>query len=611
MAGTMSARAGVMAAALAVAGAAQAVRFSVRPQPEQHQYAVAMSVAGPSGELTDFEMPEWMPGYYGLMHYANYVSHFEARDGAGHALAWERTTESRWRVVSAHAAAVEVSYEVAAPRAFVASNSLDAQGGFIAPPGLFLYVAGRLQEPATVAMHAPAGWSTIATGLDAVPGAVDTFRAPDFDALYDSPWLLGPLETTSFSVRGVPHEIVLEEVPPEVDRAKMAADLRRIVTAATTMMGAVPYRKYVFLMIGRGNGGIEHLNSAAIAFNGRSLLTPAGYQSWLSYVAHEYFHNFNVKRIRPLALGPFDYQTANLTDMLWVAEGLTVYYEDLLVERAGLMTPDEYLGKLQAALDKFENAPGHRYQSATESSLQAWSTGSGVGADRNTSISYYDNGALLGAMLDLAIRAHSHNRASLDSAMRELYQTYAVRDGRGYTDAEFKAACERAAGAPLDEVFSYAATSAEPDYAKYFAYAGLRLTQTTTPAPGAYLGISTQAGASPTTAGRGRGRGMAPPPPLVIRSLDLGSPAAAAGLEVGDLLVTLGGAPITPVALNQALAAGKAGDPVTLGFRRKGGPDQSATVTLGAGRGVQYTLARIEQPTALQAAILRGWMVGR
>ena len=607
----------------AMTAGAQAIRFSVRPQPGRHQYAVAMRVTGPTPELTDFTMPEWMPGYYGMMHYARYVTGFSAHDGAGRALPFEHTTESTWRVVTAHAAAVDVTYSVTASRTFVASNSLEADRGFIAPPGLFLYIDGRLQEPATVAMQPPAGWTTVATGLDAVRGEPDTFRAPDFDTLYDSPWLIGKQETVSFTVHGVPHRIVLQDIPPAVDRAKMAADLQRIVATATTMMGTVPYHQYVFLMMGRGNGGIEHLNSSANSFNGQGLLTPTGYQSWLSYIAHEYFHNFNVKRIRPLALGPFDYQNENLTDMLWVAEGLTVYYEDLLVERAGLMTPEEYRGRLQAALNKFENAPGHRYQSATESSLQAWNTGSGEGADRNTSISYYDNGGLLGAMLDLAIREHSHNRSSLDSAMRGLYQTYAVKDGRGYTDAEFQTACERAAGAPLDDVFTYASSSVEPDYAKYFAYAGLQLGVEDLPAPGAYLGINTQmapdaAPARPTAGaaaasgrGRGRGRGAAPPPPpLIIRGIDAGSPASAAGLQVGDVLTTLDGSPITEVALNRVLALGKSGDTVAFGFRRGAAAEQTAPVTLAAGRKVQYTLAPAAHPTPEQAAILRSWMSG-
>ena len=596
----------LLALALGTAAGAQTIGFSVRmAHPERHEYQVTMRVAGPTGELTDFMMPEWMPGYYGILHYANNVSHFTVTDGAGRPLGWERTTESTWRVVTAHAAAVEVRYDVAATRAFVATNFLDATRGFIAPPGLFLYLRGKLKLPATVTVHLPPGWTTAATGLEAVPGARDEFRAPDFDVLYDSPWLLGTQPTVSFTVRGVPHEIVLDQIPAGVGRAKMARDLQRIVTTATDMMGTVPYRKYVFLMIGHGNGGIEHLNSAAISFNGRSLLTLRGYASWLPYVAHEYFHNFNVKRIRPLALGPFDYEVPNLTRMLWVSEGLTVYYEDLLVERAGLMSRRQYLGTLQAELNEFENAPGHRYQSDTESSLDSWSTGSGEGANRAISVSYYDNGGLLGAMLDLAIREDSGNRHSLDSAMRYLYRTYAVRDQRGFTDAEFQQACEREAGAGLAQVFSYAATTAEPDYAKYFAYAGLQLTVRRTRAAGAYLGMSTQA--LPQAPGGGRGVFAPPPPPLVIRSVDAGSPAQAAGLEAGDVLTQLNGQPVTPLALNAALAAGAAGSTLTLRYER-GGAAHTAAITLAAGRRLRYSLTAMAHPTPLAVAIYRAWL---
>ncbi len=612
MAGIWVRRAALTASLLGAAAAAQMVGFSVRmAQPERHEYQVTMRVAGRTGELTDFEMPEWMPGYYGILHYPEYVSHFRVTDGGGRALGWEKTTAYTWRVVTDHAAAVTVRYDVAATRAFVATNYLGATRGFIAPPGLFLYIHGKLGLPATVTVHLPPGWTTAATGLAAVPGTKDEFRAPDFDVLYDSPWLLGTQPTVSFSVRGVPHEIVLDQMPAAVNRAKMATDLKRIVTTATDMMGTVPYRKYVFLMIGRGDGGIEHLNSAAISFNAGMLLSPRSYRSWLGYAAHEYFHNFNVKRIRPLALGPFDYETPNLTTMLWVSEGLEVYYQDLLVERAGLMSPRQYLNVLQAALNEFENAPGHRYQSDTESSLDSWSTSSGVGANRATSISYYDNGALLGAMLDFAIREGSHDRHSLDSAMRYLYRTYAVRDRRGFTDAEFEQACEREAGTSLAQVFSYAATTAEPDYAKYFAYAGLKLSETTAPAPGAYLGMNTQAlpHAAPAAAfgGRGRRRGAAPPPPLIIRSLDAGSPARAAGLAVGDVLTQLNGQPITPAALNAVLASDADGSTITLAYRR-GGAAHTATVTLAAGRRVAYTLAPMAHPTPLQAAIDRAWM---
>ncbi len=164
--------------------------------------------------------------------------------------------------------------------------------------------------------------------------------------------------------------------------------------------------------------------------------------------------------------------------MLWVSEGLSVYYQDLVLVRAGLMTKDQYLTKMAGAIGTFDNSTGHRYQSATESSQNTWNSGSGVGGDRNTTISYYNNGAMLGAMLDLKIRDGSKNQKSLDDVMRSLYQKYYEQKKRGFTDAEFRAECEHAAGEKLDDVFSYASTTKEVNYAKYFALAGLKLEAT-------------------------------------------------------------------------------------------------------------------------------------
>src|SRR5207249_11055601 len=180
-------------------------------------------------------------------------------------------------------------------------------------------------------------------------GKPNTLEAPDFDVLYDSPILIGNQEYLRFDVRGVPHYVSIENLAADVDRTKMIADLKTMVTAATELMGDVPYKHYTFLMMGRGGGGIEHANSSSNQFDGKSLSNPAGYLRWLSFICHEYFHGFNVKRIRPLALGPFDYDQENLTNMLWVSEGLSVYYQDLILVRAGLMGSGEYLTKMSNA----------------------------------------------------------------------------------------------------------------------------------------------------------------------------------------------------------------------------------------------------------------------
>jgi predicted metalloprotease with PDZ domain len=568
-----------------------AMAFTVSmPQASSHRFHVALRCTGVSGATQDFKMPVWTPGFYRVLDYAKYVRDFRAEDETGRALPWEKTAKNTWRVAAGNAAAVVLNYDVEASAAFVARNYIDEQRAFIAPAGLFVYLAGRIQHPATVAFQMPADWARISTGLDPVDGPPHTFFAPDFDVLYDSPFLLGNQEILQFPVAGRPHTMAIENVPASVNREKMTSDLQRMVEASTRLMGDVPYRHYTFLLMGKGNGGIEHANSAAISFNGESLTTEAGYARWLSYVAHEYFHNFNVKRIRPLALGPFDYDQENLTDMLWVSEGLSVYYEDLVLVRAGLMTRGQYLEKMAGAIAKFENAPGHRYQSAAESSLNTWSMLPG-GGDRGTTISYYDNGAMLGALLDLKIRNESHNRKSLDDAMRSLYREYYQRKARGFTDAEFRMECETAAGGSLAEVFDYASSSREMDYAKYLAYAGLRLETAMEEAPGAYLGVNTR------TLDEGLG----------ITDVAPGSPAHSAGLTIEDRIASVNGARATAKGLNDLLAAGKADDKIEIQCFR-GGAAREVEIVLERNTKRSYRIAPMDAVNALQAEILRDWL---
>jgi predicted metalloprotease with PDZ domain len=522
------------------------------------------------------------------------VRDFRAEDGAGQSLPWEKVAANTWRVATGDAAAVVLNYDVEASVSFVARNYIDDTRAFIAPAGLFLHLAERIQHPATAAFQLPASWARISTGLDPVAGQPNTFFAPDFDVLYDSPMLMGNQEILQFSLAGRSHTLAVENVPASVNREKMTSDLQRMVEAATRLIGDVPYQHYTFLLMGKGNGGIEHTNSAAISFNGDSLTKEDGYLRWLSYVAHEYFHNFNVKRIRPLALGPFDYDQANLTDMLWASEGLTVYYQDLLLVRAGLMTRGQYLEKMAGAITKFENASGHRYQSAAESSLYTWGAPRGAppgGGDRSTSISYYDNGAMLGALLDLNIRNESHNRKSLDDVMRGLYREYYQRKARGFTGAEFRSECEKAAGGPLTEVFEYVSTSREMDYAKYLAYAGLRVETAEEAAAGAFLGVNTK------TQDDG----------LIIADVASASPAQNAGLAVEDRILTLDGAHATAKSLNDLLSAKKAIDKIKVQFSRKGAT-QEVEIVLGKNSKRSYKIAPMDALSALQSDIGNDWL---
>jgi predicted metalloprotease with PDZ domain len=629
--------ASLFCSALAYAQGNMAFTVSM-PQPASHTVHVTFRCDGLKGELQDFKMPVWSPGYYGVGDYSRNVSNFRVEDAAGHALPYEKTARNTWRVAAGNAPVVVLNYDVFGNTSFAANTLVAEDRAYLSPSGVFMHLASRVEQPVTVAIQMPSGWKQIATGLEPVKGRPNTFLADNFDVLYDSPILMGNQEYLQFDVKGVPHYVAMEFVPESVNRPKMLADLQKMVTAATQLIGDVPYKHYTFLMVGRGNGGIEHLNSSSDFFNGESITSEAGYLRWLSFIAHEYFHNFNVKRIRPIALGPFDYDQENLTHMLWVSEGLSVYYEDLVLVRAGLMTKEQYLGKMASAIGSFENASGRHYQSATESSMNTWNSGSGVGGDRNTTISYYNNGAMIGAMLDLRIREGSKNQKSLDDVMRGLYRKYYQEKKRGFTDAEFRAECEAAAGGDMTEVLEYAATSKEVNYAKYFALAGLKLDATSADAPGGYIGLDTHteeiapsempvgggrggrgagapaqggtqaaAGRGPATGGGGRGRGGAPAMRLVVTDVAAGSPAQAAGLKAGDHIVSVDDTPATAPVLNDAV---KPDAKIKLHISRSGA-EQDIEVPVAKNSKKTYTLTALPTATPSQTAILNHWLRDR
>jgi predicted metalloprotease with PDZ domain len=440
--------------------------------PSDHKFHVTMRCTGLDAPTIDLQMPSWMPGYYLLLDYAKSLSDFHVTDDKGHELYWEKTTNSTWRVEHPAGASLTIAYDILAKKAFVAQPWLDSTHAYIAPTGVFLYVDGQLQQPVTVEVKPLQGWSRIATGLTSVQGHPHTYRAPTFDILYDCPILAGPLEDIpAFKVRGVPHYFTGYHMG-DFDKQQLSADLNEIVTQAVNVIGDIPYKDYTFLAIGDGPGGIEHLNSTTIGFSGASMKTAEGRQRMHCFIAHEYFHHYNVKRIRPIALGPFDYQQASKTDQLWVSEGLTVYYEYMLVRRAGLMTSDDLLHHFQSDINSYEKHSGHLYQTLAQASEDTWSEGP-FGGNPDSSISYYQKGPVVGLMLDFAIRHHTGNKKSLDDVMRTLYQQFYQQKNRGFTGPEFRSVCESIAGVDLSEIFDYVYTTKEPDYAKYLGYGGV------------------------------------------------------------------------------------------------------------------------------------------
>lgn len=453
------------------------IRFKVSMEdPETHYYHVELRCEGYAKEKMNFKLPAWTPGYYWVMDFAKNVIRFDAQTGSGKKLDWDKVDKNNWEVNTQHADVVIITYDVFANTHSVADPFIDESHAYISPAGIFMHPDGALKEPVTISLKPYKKWAVTSTGLDKVSGVQDTYTAADFDVLYDSPFYIGNQKTMSFDVKGIKHVVAMVN-PSIFDTVRLVGDLKKMVNAATDLMGDIPYKHYSFIIMGPGNGGLEHRNSTAVFSSARYTMdTKASYNAWLSFLAHEYFHLYNIKAIRPVALGPFNYDKENLTHMLWVSEGFTVYYEYAVLNRAGLLTREELLNALTGDITKFENIPGHQLQSATASSYDTWIQFFNRNENAaNTTISYYDKGCVLGALLDLKIRNATENKKSLDDVMRTLYKDFYQDKKRGFTDLEFRQNCEMIAGTSLEEIFSYASTVKDIDYQKYFGYAGLHI----------------------------------------------------------------------------------------------------------------------------------------
>ncbi len=458
---------------------AMEISFSVSmPAPTSHQFEVVMHCEGIKQDTIEYKMPMWMPGYYQIMNYPDKLSRFKAVAATGQELSWVKSSVNSWKVQTGGADALNVSYTITADRSFVATSYLDEERGYIASPGVFIHPAGRLSNNVTITVEPYFAWNAVATGLTVVKNKPYTFFAPDFDVLYDSPLLMGHLDSLPvFTVKGIPHYFVAWK-PGSFDRVAFIRDLQKIVTAAAGIIGDIPYPFYIFLGLGPGPGGIEHLNSACVSFKGEGLNAPAGKTGMYSFLAHEYFHHYNVKRIRPVELGPFDYDNGSKTRMLWLSEGITVYYEYIILKRAGLIDQQTLLQLFSRSVSAYENKPGRWFQTPAEASYETWTDGpfGATGERANKTISPYDKGPLLGLLLDFKIRYETKNRRSLDDLMRSLYRKYYRQQGRGFTEDEFKTTAEQLAGVPLTDFFDYIYTLKKVDYTTYLQYAGLQVT---------------------------------------------------------------------------------------------------------------------------------------
>jgi predicted metalloprotease with PDZ domain len=454
-----------------------------------------------------------------------------------------------------------------------------------------MYVDGQLSAPSIVRVVPFGDWK-VATGLPAVAGQPNTFSAENFDILYDSPVEVGNFKTLTFEVKGVPHRIVIDG-EGNYDAERVRRDVQKIVeTQVETMGGEIPYRDYTFLLHVHpaGGGGLEHLNSTALIVT-RFSFSPASYPDFLSLVSHEFFHLWNVKRIRPDALGPFDYTKENYTRLLWVAEGITAYYEALFLRRAGLISDRDFLGSLAGTIRDVQARPGRLVMSAEEASFDAWIKYYRQDENSaNSQISYYDKGALLGLLLDLQIRKMSNGARSLDDVMRYLYTEF-FKKSRNYSPADFQRACEMMAGASLEDFFTrYVRGREELPYDSILGNVGLRLEPASGPER-SYLGADLA---------QDNDR-------LIVRRLYSGSPAYEQGLNANDQIVALDNLRVNRDQFSQRLSEKRPGDTARVTVFRAD-ELRNFDIKLGGIVDMSYRPIPVAQPTAEQSRLYQGWL---
>ncbi len=563
-------------------------------QPHTHLFEVEMRVRPNHNAPTlEVALPVWTPGSYLVREYARHIQDFAAKDKDGKDLAWSKTNKNTWRIERGAAAEVIIAYRVYANEMSVRTNELNDRQGFFAPAALLMHLPGQLNAPATVKVN-PYGTWQVATGLSPVPQQPNTFRADNFDVLYDAPFQIGELKEIKFAVRGVPHRMVIDGTG-NYQEARLREDTAKIVEAAAQMMGDVPYRDYTFLLRLRpvGGGGLEHLNSCALITRREIFNNANEYTDFLTLVAHEFFHAWNVKRIRPDALGPFDYNNENYTKLLWVAEGLTSYYEALLLQRAGLMSERKFFEYNSNVIRNVEGKPGRRQQSVEEASFDAWVKYYRQDENSvNTQISYYDKGALLGLLLDLEIRRRSDGKKSLDDVMRSLYRDFSQKN-RNYTPADMQRVCETAAGGSLDEFFNrFVRGRDDLDYNTGLNAVGLRLqTEAPNATAKAYLGADLA---------NDNGK-------LIARRVYAGAPAYEQGLNTGDEIIALDGWRVTLDQFNKRLAEKQPGQTVNLTLFRAE-ELRSLTLKLGGRIEPEYRIVTVANPTSAQQNLYQTWL---
>jgi predicted metalloprotease with PDZ domain len=565
--------------------------------PEQHVFHVSMEIpAAAADQEIVVALPAWN-ALYQVRDFSYRVRDVRARNSAAAAAAplpVRMLDKQTWRIslagasggAEAHAATLDYSIEWDDPGPF--NSQLNPHHAFLNFAEVLMYVPSRRAEDTQVQFDdVPLGWR-IAVEL-AAGAAPNSFVAANYNKLVDAPTEAGKFAEFGFDQAGAHFRVIVDG--KEWHRERLESILRDITKYEVHLMGGAPFSQYTFFFhFGPypevGGGGMEHSNCTAIS-------TSSG-DAAASVTAHEFFHAWNVKRIRPQTLEPVDYTKEMYTRALWFAEGVTSAYGDYTLERSGLWSKDQFYANLAGEIGELDSRPAHRWQSVEEASLNAWLEGYDEYRLPERSISYYNKGEIVGDMLDLAIRDATDNHKSLDDVLRRMYDVYA-QQGRFYDDSQgVEAIAEEVAGAQFDDFFRrYVAGTDEIPYDKFFNAAGLELKVEKRAAPA--LGFWTT--------------NRSPDAQTRVSQVVPGSAAETAGLQAGDALVTLNGQPM-PRYLPMWLRQHEPGETVTLRVQRDN-QELDLKFVLGSIDLNKFTLLEMPDATEKQKRVREGWLKGK
>ncbi len=538
-----------------------------------------MAVTNVTEEEVRVAIPAWAPGAYRIVRYAKDVRNVRAFDAGGARLDVSAEDEQTWRIAKGGAAAFTVAYDL-----LVDKSRMDKNHCFLAGPETYFYVVGRKEIPCRVRFIVPEGWR-VGTALEREG---DEYAARDYDTFIDCPTELGGFELYEFDQDGARYELVIHADGP-VDGAKLVEMCRRIVRQQNRMFGGPPFGRFVFLYHFRGGSGgygLEHLNSTNISLP-YSVIKAAPLAA-ASITSHEYFHVWNVKRIRPLGLGPFDYTQPVRTKALWFSEGCTSYYGDLTLARCGIWTEERYFKHLADEVEMLQDNPDRLVTSVERASWTVWDRGEGYRVD------YYNKGELLGLLIDLRTRAASGGRKCFDDVFRHLYEEYCLkpaREGKGWIGVGFPEdgilrALEAVSGEEWDDFYEkYIRGVEELPYEEVLGRAGLSVDITVNRRPD--LGVALRG--------------------TTVHGFPPGGEAERAGMRVNDKIAAVNGVEVTSSNIQSEIMKLEAGGEARLTLMR-GGASVEAVLKVGSRQRTSCRIRRAQDPTELQRRIIDGWL---